>query len=212
MQICVLNRHRNPLRLDMAGPKPPSHRLRQGKQHNPGCPLVRHVKGNRGAVSIIFILRLLRLNHPGVPAVSEIPDHLPVLLQMIFEKLRIRLRQVSNGADSQTLQAGLCGSSYKKQLPHRKRPHFLRNLLRKQSVNQIRLLKIRRHLRQQLIGGNADIDRKTQFPENPLPDSLRRLPWRTEQLFHADHVHKGLVNTVLLHLRRIFLQNLYKGL
>ena len=71
----------------------------------------------------------------------------------------------------------------------------------------VRLFKIPRHFRQQLVAGNADVDREAKLSVNALPQPVRRQHRRAVKSRRAGHVDPRLVDGKLLHERRIFAQH-----
>ena len=77
-------------------------------------------------------------------------------------------------------------------------------------MHPVRPCKIRRHLCKQLITGNPHVDCKTQFLPDTVPDPGGHIFRRAKQPAACAHIHKSLVNAVLLHHVRILPQNLHK--
>ena len=114
--------------------------------------------------------------------------------------------QVIDGVDPQGKHLLFRGAAYKKQGPDRERPQLLGNLMIPQGMAQIWLFKIRGHLCQKLVGGNAYIHCKSQLFFHPSSYLIRHLIRLPEKMDGAGHVQKCLVDAELLHIRRIFFQ------
>ena len=112
------------------------------------------------------------------------------------------LCKITNRADLRHGQLARRRAANRIQLSHRQRPELLRNLVYKQRVNLIRLFKITRHLCQQLIGRDADVDREAKLGENRVLDRVCNGDRVRIQKTGARHVEKALVDGHLLHDRR----------
>ena len=97
----------------------------------------------------------------------------------------------------------------------RKRPELCLNLIRVERVYFIRLLKVTRHLGQDLVRGYSDVYSKTQsiadlilyMPCRAERVRLTVLDLRSEQMRGVSHIEKSLINGYLLDFIRIFFQN-----
>ena len=125
------------------------------------------------------------------------------------QRFPVALCQFSDGMDAKFFQLLLRRTADSKQFSHRKRPHLLRHFLRKQRMYFVRFLKIRRHFRQQTIGGNADIYRKAKLLPDAHADLFRAFQRFPEQFFRSRHIHKRFIDTVLLHTGRILRKELH---
>ena len=132
---------------------------------------------------------------------------LPKLMSWFFPQPALHIgfpfsRQITDSTDS-LIQKLLLGSfSQKQQVTNRKGPHFLRNFIREQSVYSVRLLKIRCHLCQQLIGRNSHIYCKSQLSVNfifQLISCSHRI--RIDQR-STRHIQKHFINGKGFHYRR----------
>ena len=92
----------------------------------------------------------------------------------------------------------------------RQRPELVPDLFRIQRMHAVRLFKITRHLREQLVGGNADIDGKAQRVADLVFDSRGRVQREGVIIalgfkdgLRSRHVHVGLVDRSLFHRRGI---------
>ena len=126
--------------------------------------------------------------------------------EALAEHLRVGFGQLANGVDPHQMQLFFRGGAEHEQLPHRKRPELLFQFPREKCVYLVWLFKVPRHLRQQLVAGNADIDRKAQFIINFLAEHLRRRHGRAVQSLRTAHIRPRLVYGILLHHRRKLLQ------
>ena len=97
-----------------------------------------------------------------IDAVCVLPHENAVALEMRLKKSTVRVRQLSDCMDAELLQTGSTLSSDHKELMDRERPHFGRNLIPVERVYTIRLFKITRHLCEQLVLCDADVDGKAK--------------------------------------------------
>ena len=79
-------------------------------------------------------------------------------------------------------------------------------------MDPVRLAKSAGHLCQQFIAGNPYIYGKAKFFTDAVPDPHGGSGRTSKEVQGAAHIHKGLVNTVLFHRGRIFIQDLDKGI
>ena len=139
----------------------------------------------------------------------------PQVVSRLFSQKSLDLsfllvRQLSDRPDAGLYQFLLGGSSQGQKIPYREGPHLLRDLLRKQGVHSVRLLKIRGHFCQQFIDRYADIHCETQFPPDPVlyltgcGDGIR-----VDQLRPA-HIQKHLVYGKRFHGRRVGCADFFK--
>ena len=75
--------------------------------------------------------------------------------------------------------------------------------MREERVYPVRLFKVAGHLRQQLIGRDADIDRKAQLGEDRILDDMRNGDGVWVEKSRAGHVEKAFIDRHLLHNRRV---------
>ena len=111
----------------------------------------------------------------------------------------ICLCKITDRVDLRSGQLARCCAADRIQRAHRQRPELLRNFGCKQGVNLIWLFKIARHLRQQLIGCDADVDREAKLGENRVLDRVRNGDGVRIQTTGARHVEKAFVDRHLLH-------------
>lgn len=112
------------------------------------------------------------------------------------------LCKITNRADLRRGQLARRRAADRIQRAHRQRPELLRNFRCKQGVNLIWLFKIARHLRQQLIGCDADVDREAKLGENRVLDRVRNGDGVRIQKTGASHIKKAFVDRHLLYDRR----------
>ena len=106
--------------------------------------------------------------------------------------------QIPDRVNPQAFQIAFGRLPDRKQLAGRQGPHFIRNLFGKQGVDAIRLLEIRGHLSQQLVGGDADVDGKAQLVADRILDEGGGFQGRPVQEAGARHIGKGFVDGDLL--------------
>ena len=123
------------------------------------------------------------------------------------QRLGIRVCKISDRADADAVELMFRRLSDKKQITHRKRPHLLRNLLRKKRMNAVRLQEIARHLRQKLVRRHTDIHRKSLLTVDLFPDPVCRLDRCPEQPLRSRHIHERLIHAELLDHIRILPQD-----
>ena len=131
---------------------PAGHGFAQTQQNLIALLMGGNILGRGHRVAVAFVLRRLRGHGIRVAAVGEVPNGLAVLAETPFQQLFVRLCQIPDGINSHHLQLSLRCRTHQKQIPHRQGPHFRLHLLRKQSVDFVRLFKVPRHFRQQFIG------------------------------------------------------------
>ena len=119
-----------------------------------------------------------------------------------WTRVRSRLCKITDRADLGSGQLARRRAADRIQRAHRQRPELLRNFGCKQGVNLIWLFKIARHLRQQLIGCDADVDREAKLGENRVLDRVRNGDRVRIQKTGARHIKKAFVDGHLLHDRR----------
>lgn len=78
-----------------------------------------------------------------------------------------------------------------------------------QRVAFIRLLEIRGHLGQQLVGGHADVDGEAQLVPDALPDPVGHLQGLPEEMDGLGHVEENLIDAEFLMIRGVGLQKLH---
>ena len=120
----------------------------------------------------------------------------------LLQAKKVCLRQLTDRADARGGQLVRRRAADRIQRAHRQGPELLRNFVRKQRVNLVRFFKITCHLRQQLIGRDADIDREAKLGENRVLDRVRNGDGVRIQKTGASHIQKALVDRHLLHDRR----------
>ena len=136
----------------------------------------------------------------GINSVCVIANELSHLDADDFLDAReICLCKITNRADLRSGQLTRRRAADRIQRAHRQRPELLRNFGCKQGVNLIWLFKIARHLRQQLIGCDADVDREAKLGENRVLDRVRNGDRVRIQKTGARHIEKALINGHLLH-------------
>ena len=129
---------------------------------------------------------------------------------MKLDQSYIHLRQISDRANLHFFKCRHTGTPCHIQFPNRKRPHFHLYFLRKQCVDFIRFLKVRSHLRQQLIAGYPHIYRKSKPPVH-LVLNLHCSFHRRDKLIHNPcKIHVTLIHTYLFNIRRIRFQKIHK--
>ena len=176
-------------------------RLAQRQQHLPPVIHLRHVARCGEGVSVALVgLRLLP-DKSGVAPVGKLPDDLALLSQTAPQECRVGVRQLANRANAHQLQSFFRRTADHEQLPHRQRPELRRDLRRKKRMRFVRLFKIPRHFRQQLVAGNADVDREAKLSVNALPQPVRRQHRRAVKSRRTGHVDPRLVDGKLLHKR-----------
>ena len=117
------------------------------------------------------------------------------------------MRKITDCPDADPVELMFRRLSDKEQIPDRKRPHLLLDLLRKKCMNAVRFQKIARHLRQKLVRRYPNIHCKSLLPVDLLPDPVRRLHGCAEQPLRSCHIHERLIHTELLNCIRILLQD-----
>ena len=120
------------------------------------------------------------------------------------------MRQLSHGPNAQMEQFLCSRTTHEKQVADGKPPHLLLYLFLPQRMDPVRLLEVGRHLCQQLIFRDSDIDRKSQHIPDLIPDPLCGSLGAAPQLFCSAHVHECLVHGILLHVRRVLPQDIHK--
>ena len=115
------------------------------------------VGGQSGRVSNPFCLRRGGTDRAVIDAICVIPEHGSMAFQIERDQFRVGGSKFSDGADAEVVQSFHGRFACHEQFSDRKRPHFLRDFVWKQSVYFIRLFKIRCHFCQKFIGRNTDI-------------------------------------------------------
>ena len=140
----------------------------------------------------------------------------PQMMSRLFSQKSLDLSlllmcQISDRPDAGLYQFLLGSGSQGQKIPYREGPHFLWNLLRKQGVHSVRLLKIRGHFCQKFIDRYTDIHCETQFPPDPVlylmgcGDGIR-----VDQPRPA-HIQKHLVYGKRFHGRRVRRADFFKS-
>ena len=155
MKAVRLDRYADRRGEDAVADEAPRHMLRE-LLHNPrgllleGMP--RDVAPHRRLIGIA--LRFLRRapDADRADAICRVPDIRTALFaEACLQDLLVCVRGIADRVDSHRLQAPFGRAAAAEQLSDRKRPELLRNLLRPQRVDTVRLLEIARRLREQLI-------------------------------------------------------------
>ena len=144
-----------------------------------GRTQVCHVSGQGHGVAITLVFCWVLAHWVGIAAVGKMPDGLPLLSQRPAELIYRRMGQLPNGANPHAAQLSFRSWSNQKQISHWERPQLPGNLLGKETVDPVGLLKVPGNLCQELVGRHTDVDRKAQLPVNPLPEHLGSLHRRT---------------------------------
>jgi len=122
-------------------------------------------------------------------------------LQMQGNQIQICLSQISYRIDLQLFQGLHTGAARHIQFSNGKRPHFLPDLLREQRMYPVRLLKIRSHLCQKLIGRYSDIYRKSKPVLYPVLDLKGAVHRRVIPGCNGGKIHIAFIHAYLLNFR-----------
>ena len=128
--------------------------------------------------------------------------------QMGFYECRIHFGQIADGFDTQQFQ--FCSGSVAdhEEIPDWKRPHFHRDFFGEKGVNFVRFFKIRSHLCQQAVGGDADIHSEAQSVTNCIFDYMGCPDRVTAISGDRDIFGKTFINTVLTDGRSIMMKQI----
>ena len=111
-------------------------------------------------------------------------------------------RQLADGLDPVGHQPFLRLLPYPQEIPYGQRPHLGLNLAAPQGMYLVRLLKVRGHLGQELVGANAHVHRKAQR----ALDLFLQLSGLNDRIFRRAaqaHIDEALIDGELLQHRRI---------
>ena len=146
-----------------------------------------------GVALRVFLLRMQ--NGRADPVCRAVNIRAAFFSQDRLEDPDVRPRRVPDGADPERVQARRRGCPASEQFSDRQRPQLLRDLRRPERMRPVGFFEIARHLREELVLRDTDIDRKLKL----FPDLLPQCRRFRQRVRDARHIRESFIDGHLFH-------------